>query len=811
LEVLGTQPSKQTFIGKPRKKENTLVKKSARRSWALTAAFALFASIFAAAPAQAAGEVTLAATKGDVYAVSTTDTFKMDAALGVGVNNSFYTQLKYSIANADGVTLSYTVSGASGNTYATTSATSKVVAGDANATNASALEIELRDGTSVSPTASITVTAFVDADNDGTVDSGEWQAARTITFYPYTGLAATVAMDAVYEDTSVAQDYKATVTGWNVNVDQMDLTPTVSFLVNNAASGSAVAISKTTGVATTSGTVSATATFSAAVYYDGYKVAASSTVNSTDRTIDAVSVAAVTGDNIKQSGAGTADARVNSTFTIQMLTSTSSSDLVGVATSGTYKVTTDETLATAVTLAVGGTTHTSTSTLPTANAFTTGADGKATLTLTTVGFAANKKITVSVTVQRITTTLEITQKAATYTVKAVDGQYAYAVPGGSVALSYTVKDQWGANPTGVAQRLRVDVSGGNQTAQSLYGTVAAGAASVTVTGKPSTASGNASAKVHLEKQDSSTLNWSTDTGATTTSTEVTVKFNSDAVAFSVNRASDSASVSGATATVSGALNHPGGSVTVTGAGLTFTNASGTTASDTMTVRTAANGLFTISAHSKVAGSYPVTVTAGTYSKAIVITIDAITAHEATKMSITQLGGGSYVAPGSTLRVVFKLTDDNGNIAANSAASLSVTVTGPGFTGTLPTKTDKNGEATLNVLLGSQDTGTVKVEGSFAAAKTVTSSAEFTVGTAPAADKKITVGSFKGFIAIYTKGYEGSKLSAKVAGKWLVVPSLSNWGNKDYSRTVRFTGAGYLIQVHLYIDGEFVRTDEVTTK
>ena len=82
----------------------------------------------------------------------------------------------------------------------------------------------------------------------------------------------------------------------------------------------------------------------------------------------------------------------------------------------------------------------------------------------------------------------------------------------------------------------------------------------------------------------------------------------------------------------------------------------------------------------------------------------------------------------------------------------------------------------------------------------------------AVDKKLTVGSFKGFIAIYTKGYEGSKLSAKVAGKWLVVDSLDeSWRGNDYSRTVRFTGAGYDIFVHLYIDGEYIRTDELTTK
>ena len=79
-------------------------------------------------------------------------------------------------------------------------------------------------------------------------------------------------------------------------------------------------------------------------------------------------------------------------------------------------------------------------------------------------------------------------------------------------------------------------------------------------------------------------------------------------------------------------------------------------------------------------------------------------------------------------------------------------------------------------------------------------------------KKLTVGSFKGFIAIYTKGYEGQKLSAKVAGKWLVVdPLKESWRQNNYSRTVRFTGAGYDIFVHLYIDGEFIKTEMLTTK
>ena len=81
-----------------------------------------------------------------------------------------------------------------------------------------------------------------------------------------------------------------------------------------------------------------------------------------------------------------------------------------------------------------------------------------------------------------------------------------------------------------------------------------------------------------------------------------------------------------------------------------------------------------------------------------------------------------------------------------------------------------------------------------------------------AGPKLTVGSFKGYVAIYTKGYEGAKLSAKIAGKWLVVEELKeSWKTFNYSRTVRFTGAGYSIKVHLYINGQFVRIEELTTR
>jgi hypothetical protein len=93
---------------------------------------------------------------------------------------------------------------------------------------------------------------------------------------------------------------------------------------------------------------------------------------------------------------------------------------------------------------------------------------------------------------------------------------------------------------------------------------------------------------------------------------------------------------------------------------------------------------------------------------------------------------------------------------------------------------------------------------------LTATQQVTIGgaavAAPATDQKLTVGSFKGFVAIYALNYTGQKLSAKVAGKWLVVNSLTR-----FQRVVRNTGAAIPIVVDLYIDGKMVRTENIVTK
>ena len=77
--------------------------------------------------------------------------------------------------------------------------------------------------------------------------------------------------------------------------------------------------------------------------------------------------------------------------------------------------------------------------------------------------------------------------------------------------------------------------------------------------------------------------------------------------------------------------------------------------------------------------------------------------------------------------------------------------------------------------------------------------------------KVTVGTFKGYIAIYTADIFGQRLSAKVAGKWVVQNPISEFKRYSYSRLVRFTGAGYDIIVDVYINRKFYERTTTRTR
>ncbi|WP_415274240.1 beta strand repeat-containing protein [Aquiluna sp. Uisw_065] len=227
-----------------------------------------------------------------------------------------------------------------------------------------------------------------------------------------------------------------------------------------------------------------------------------------------------------------------------------------------------------------------------------------------------------------------------------------------------------------------------------------------------------------------------------------------------------------------------------------------------------NGEFAVNLYSTSAQTDSViTVTANGVSSTTKVSFTGIGVGEGTVLTVTT---PAAVQPASTFQVKAKLSDAYGNGVALAAVKVAYTGAGIVF-GNLPTATDANGELMFSVLLGSNDTGTVSVTVSYDQNKdadyldakdlVTTSTTVITASGDVASETKVNAGSFKGYVALYAKGYEGKKMSAIVAGKWIVVASLAS----DFERVVRFTGAGYDIVATIYIDGVMISTFNVTTK
>ena len=75
------------------------------------------------------------------------------------------------------------------------------------------------------------------------------------------------------------------------------------------------------------------------------------------------------------------------------------------------------------------------------------------------------------------------------------------------------------------------------------------------------------------------------------------------------------------------------------------------------------------------------------------------------------------------------------------------------------------------------------------------------------EQVLNAGSFKGYVALYVKGYGGARFSAKVGNDWVIVPIVGS----SFERYVEFTGAGYEINVRMYINRELITTKTITTK
>jgi hypothetical protein len=468
-----------------------------------------------------------------------------------------------------------------------------------------------------------------------------------------------------------------------------------------------------------------------------------------------------------------------------------------------------------------------TSSLPTAVSVTTGANGWGSFTYETRGFVDGNDLTLTVTKGQRTGTLAVQSETPSYTVHN-DYHYYQTGAGQAVNVTYSVRDQWNVLST-KGHKLVITRGGTGFSYTTTVSEVLTTNGTMTFAFTPQAAATTGSATLAAVGYIMDT-NGSYITTGVTSDGNITVNVAAASNAFTTGLAgSYSSSISYfpstlSWATVTANAANTGSAVTVTGTNVIFKDAAGNTSSGTMTVRVGSDQSYTFYATSTLAGTHTMTLTNGTATT----TSQLIVSEPGSDQGVAINWDTTAIDAGRTKIVTGTLVDANGNAVYTdnvgsvdvdkTTASILVSYAGSAGipVGTMPTETDADGKFKVSILTSAADQGTFTLtavyskDGSVtAAADKLTSVQTITVGAAAAssADQKVNAGSFKGYVAVYAKGYEGKRLSAKVGNDWVVVPALAS----NFVRVVEFTGAGYTIAVRIYIDRVLVDTITVTTK
>jgi len=831
-----------------------MFKKESRKGFSIGAIFALFASLFLTAPAAQADAngVVVAPLQGTSSTMLVDEEFALSFALGQNVDDAKKDRVKFFVEKPAGyeVTISHTASATanlkwtaddngptvSSTLFAAADTISDVITPSTSVTSVNQVILELNTVsgvTTVSPAVDLTVTVFIDLSPDGVLDTAnEPYTTYVVSFVPHASLGATVTLTQPIEGDDTAS---ATAAVSGVNFEQLNSTFNLTLdSTRDGATNSNLAVSHaiagTLSASQTIGLAVADESISAKIMYAGTadgNVLAISKKGVTASTIEGVTASAVVGNNLKEDTQLVGDARVNSAFSFQAWPYTASSEAVSttsVAVAQTMYVTGLPTLTTDKWIKINGTMYTASADAPSAATPSSLAAGKATITVETSGWAGTEgDVSFVFSAQNQTVTYAVDWHTATYTLENGDTAVS-TTPGTAVSIVYDIEDQWGAASQNANHRVVAYWEGDSNFSSSATSSFAVSGAKSTVTMTPTsaTATGSTVLKVSLQTKNVESGLWSTDE-----TEDVTVVVSALTGGFTSSEvASQSTSISYAIASgayswspvYSGTTSVGGQDVVISGASLEFKNAAGATSSGTMTVRAGADGAFTFYAASGIAGTHTISMVAGGQTTVSQLVVSAAVHNDGASISWDR----TEILAGATTTITGTLKDSNGNpVATGDTASIAVTWTGKGLAFNLPVATDADGEFSFQVLALSSELGEGAVSATYKPTGAAVSTANFTsvqkvdvVSALTAAEDStqvITVGTFKGYVAIYTRGYMGQKLSAKVAGKWLVVDPIAAFKSNDYSRTVRLTGAGYTITVDLYIDGAFVRSEVVTTK
>jgi hypothetical protein len=489
----------------------------------------------------------------------------------------------------------------------------------------------------------------------------------------------------------------------------------------------------------------------------------------------------------------------------------------------------------------------------------TDANGKVVFTVGENDGAVGSKVEITVTPENLsgaqTADLELTWAAPVFGIWDLNDSADLATTGnnsitagGNYTYSLAVLDQWKAAPAAGTHRVKYATT--NRTVATNYLTLTDGRASYTVADGAISGQTNIATAFSLEELQTDAT-WAANetllqTGTSLTyTTSVVAATQVDAVLLDTdgstaygNDVADLSNAAGTTALVaqdrrlvngsrpaygndvivSGRVSNAttnvpraGTVVTLSGPNSILFGEGSVDALGGVTIKTDANGEFSVKLFSITSQTNAIiTVTSGASSKTVKVTFTGPGASFGTAIEID---APTSVMPGTSFKVTATLRDKNGNAVQSTTGDvMKVEYSGPGIViAAMPTDTNTLGQVSFVVLLGTNDKGTGVVtvsydqgnDDDFTGTATgdldVIATKSLTVGAVASSDTKVNVGTFKGFVALYAKGYEGQKMSAIVAGKWIVVASLAS----DFERVVRFTGAGYTITTKIYIDGEQV--------
>ncbi len=489
-----------------------------RKGLALGAIVALGATVFAGTPAFAANELNVVPSAGTSYNAVAGSVFNLATTFAPGFTPSSYAQLKYIVTSDANSAVHYGV-GTSAVASPTTSqavslSSSAVTASSASATTVNYIGLKADDAT---VTSSVSVTAFVDANNDGAVSAGEWNTVKTVTFKKLADITPVVTLAQPNTgDTTVS----ATVAWGDLNIEQANrttfLTATgstnsalgVEFKVGSGAyptgAATGVSYSSTTGkfsmtvsALAASASVSARAVYATNTYdsvpstptntYSATALGSAASAAATARTISSLTAATVAGTNALTSGA----VRTNGSYVANVTalnTATTPVAAAGVAIVGSVAATTTatdlrpaSTGVTEISVTVNGTKYTSETTLNAATfALTTDASGVATLNISSVGLSAGDVLTADFKAQNFDAYAVGTQTDATYTASDDNSSATVAAnKNTATTLSYSVKDQFGVLSALTNQRLVVTATTAATVTQ--YIAVVAGKATAVIT------------------------------------------------------------------------------------------------------------------------------------------------------------------------------------------------------------------------------------------------------------------------------------------------------------------------------------------